>query len=180
MGSSEPALQTRLRSHDCPSHPSPQSLRSSCCTRGRWRSGVWTLTTPTTTTSSPSRCLTSTTSRWWTTTLWSSAFTGLMSAPRPSREPLSTALAWRPLSLRVGVEEHYPAWLLPSGPRAGQSHQPSRGFGSMRLALLLHLSVIPAPFSQLTSLPSLFPFRPAQCSWPLGGLGFQKPLLDQL
>lgn len=145
-----------------------QSLRSSCCTRGRWRSGAWTSTTPTTTTSSPSPCPTSTTSPWWTTTLWSSAFTGQMSAPRPSREPSSTAPAWRPLSLQVGVGDH-------------RSHnwdpQPSRAFSSLRSALPLYLSIIPALSSWL---PSPFPCRPAQRSRPLRGLGFQKPLLDQL
>lgn len=38
------------------------------------------------------------------------------------------------------------------------------------------------PSSVLTAdeFPSLFPCRPAQRSWPLRGLGFQKPLLDQL
>lgn len=55
--------------------------------------------------------------------------------------------------------------------------QPSRAFSSLRSALPLHLSIIPAPSSQL---PSPLPCRPAQCSRPLRGLGFQKPLLDQL
>lgn len=143
---------------------SSQSLRSSCCTRGRWRSGAWTSTTPTTTTSSPSPCPTSTTSPWWTTTRWSSAFTGQMCAPRPSREPSSTALVWRLSSLQVGVEDQN--W----GP------QPSRAFSCLRSALPLHLSIVPTPSSQL----SPFPCRPAQRSRPLRGLGFQKPLLDQL
>uniref|UniRef100_A0A8D0KZI1 EGF-like domain-containing protein n=1 Tax=Strix occidentalis caurina TaxID=311401 RepID=A0A8D0KZI1_STROC len=115
-GASELVPQTRLGSHNCPSHPPPQSLRSSCCTHGRWRSGAWTSTTPTTTTSSPSRCPTLTTSRWWTMMPWSSAFTGLMSAPRPSREPSSTAPVWRPSSLQVGVGGAAPCTAAPSGP----------------------------------------------------------------
>lgn len=42
------------------------------------------------------------------------------------------------------------------------------------------LGVTPTLFSQLTRLLPLLPSRPAQRSWPLCGLGFQKPLLDQL
>uniref|UniRef100_A0A8C3UEY4 EGF-like domain-containing protein n=1 Tax=Catharus ustulatus TaxID=91951 RepID=A0A8C3UEY4_CATUS len=144
---------------------SSQSLRSSCCTRGRWRSGAWTSTTPTTTTSSPSPCPTSTMSPWWTTTRWSSAFTGQMCAPRPSREPLSTALVWRLSSLQVGVEDqHSQNW----GPQLAEINPSSSS------------EHCPNPVLTADELLSLFPYRPAQCSRPLRGLGFQKPLLDQL
>lgn len=86
--------------------PALQSLVSSCCTLGRSRSEGWTSTTPTTTTSSPSLCLTSTTWPWWTTTLWSTVFTGRMSAPRPSRERSSMALELRLWFLLVRRRRH--------------------------------------------------------------------------